>query len=264
MILSVHMAEVSVRKAAAALRLTPRPDSVQGLRYASAWLTLPLRTGLKPEVVPTGVLMLAAWDDDEALDKFLFHPRARPYRNGWRTRMAPVRSVGTLPGLPDLPRQERPTGDQPVAAFTLGRLRADKLLPFYLTAAAAEREARTHPGFIAGVALFRPPLAAGTFSIWRNSREMRKYALGSYPGGHKSAMAVDRERSFWHEMLFSRYLPYSAEGNWGGHNPLGHLDCAGNLDMVNRSWNVPETASRGDADLGAMTFAPSELREGIS
>lgn len=231
MLLSVHIAEVSVRKAFAALRLTPEPDAVQGLRYAGSWLTFPLRMGMKLELVPTGVLMLAAWDDDESLDKFLSHPCARPYRDGWRTRMTPARSVGTLPGLPDLPRQEQPTGDQPVAAFTLGRLRADKVIPFFATSAAAEREARTHPGLIEGVGIFRPPLAAGTFSLWRNAREMRQYAHGSYPGGHKNAIAVDRSRQFWHEMLFSRHLPYSAEGRWKGRNPLSELQ-PGGPDMI--------------------------------
>jgi hypothetical protein len=223
MLLSVHIAEVSMRKAVAALRLNPEPDAVQGLRYARSWLTLPLRAGIMPEIVPTGVLMLAAWDDDESLDKFLSHPRAKPYRNGWRTRMTPVRSIGTLPGLLDLPRQEQPTEDQPVAAFTLGRLRGGKILPFLKTSGAAEREARTHPAFIEGVGLFRPPLGAGTFSLWRNAREMRQYALGTYPGGHRNAIAIDYERRFWHEMLFSRYLPYAAEGQWKGRNPLDEL-----------------------------------------
>jgi hypothetical protein len=232
MLLSVHIAEVSARKAAAALRLTPEPGSVQGLRYARSWLTLPLRAGMMPEMVPTGVLMLAAWDDDESLDKFLSHPRARPYRDGWRTRMIPARSIGTLPGLPDLPRQEQPAGDQPVAAFTLGRLRAGKIIPFLVTSGVAEREARSHPAFIEGVGLFRPPLAAGTFSLWRNVREMRRYALGTYPGGHKKAMAIDHERRFWHEMLFSRHLPYTAEGQWKGRNPLAELEPAAGMDLI--------------------------------
>jgi len=231
MLLSVHIAEVGVLKAFAALRRAPDPDSVQGLRWAKSWLTVPLRKGLRLELVPTGVLMLAAWDDDESLDRFALHPAARPYRGGWRMRMTPVRSVGTLPGLPDLPRREQPTGDAPVAAFTLGRLRAGKVVPFLATSAAAEREAQSHPAFIEGVGLFRPPLAAGTFSLWRNAREMRQYAVGSYPGGHKNAMAVDHKRQFWHEMLFSRHLPYAAEGQWNGHNPLSELEPAG-PDMI--------------------------------
>jgi hypothetical protein len=240
MLLSVHIAEVSARKAAAALRLTPEPDSVQGLRYAGSWLTVPLRKGLKPDLVPTGVLMFAAWDDDESLDKFLSHPRAAPYRDGWQTRMTPARSVGSLPGLPDMPRQEQPTGDRPVAAFTLGRLRASKLIPFYKTSTAAEREAQTHPGFIEGTGLFRPPLAAGTFSLWRNAREMRQYAVGSYPGGHKNAIAVDREGHFWNEMFFSRYLPCSSEGQWKGRNPLGELAAADDLGAIAFSRDISD------------------------
>jgi hypothetical protein len=252
MLMSVHIAEVGVRKAAATLRKTPRPETVQGLRYAGSWLTFPLRTGMKLELVPTGVLMLAAWDDDESLDKFLHHPAAKPYRGGWQTRMTPARSIGTLPGLPDLPRQEQPAGDQPVAAFTLGRLRPGKLLPFLATTAAAEREAQGHPGFIEGVGIFRPPLGAGTFSLWRNVRTMRDYALGSYPGGHKKAIEVDQERRFWHEMLFSRYLPYMAEGQWKGSNPLAELE-PGRQGLINYQRAVH----------GAADALPDQLTEGL-
>jgi hypothetical protein len=226
MLLSVHIAEVGVRTAITTLRRAPDPDAIQGLRFARSFLTLPLRTGMMPSLTPTGVLLIAAWDDDESLDKFLFHRRAEPYKNGWRVRMTPVRSIGQLPGLPDLPRQEQPTGDQPVAALTLGRLRADKTVPFLVASGSAERNACTCPGFIDGLAIFRPPMAVGTFSLWRNAREMRQYVTGTYPGGHKKAMSTDQEQRFWHERLFSRHLPYSAEGQWKGRNPLEMLEPA--------------------------------------
>jgi hypothetical protein len=252
MLMSVHIAEVSAGKAFAALRRTPDPDAIQGMRYARSWLTLPLRTGMMLTLVPTGVMMLAAWDDDESLDKFLSHPWARPYENGWRARMTPVRSIGALPGLPDLPRREQPTGDQPVAALTAGRLRAGKIMPFLVTSAAAERDARAHPGFIEGHALFHPPMGIGTFSLWRNAREMRQYALGSYPGGHKKAIDVDQERQFWHERLFSRHLPYSAEGQWKGRNPFDMLEPADGSG-----------AAKGARVRDRIGIVPGELRDGF-
>jgi hypothetical protein len=252
-ILSVHIAEVGFRKALAAMRLTPKPDSVQGLRYARSWVTLPLRMGMLPQVKPTGVLMLCAWDDDESLDKFLSHPSAEPYRDGWQVRMMPARSIGALPGLPDLPRREVPTGDQPVAAFTRGLLKAGNLIPYFAAAAAAEREARIHPASIESTSLFRLPLEIGTFSLWRNTREMLKYSLGNYPGGHKNAMRVERARPMMQEMFFSRHLPYSAEGKWKGRNPLGELELADGPGLIESPPTVLDT-------LGAV---PGELREGL-
>lgn len=242
MLLSVHIAEVGFRKAVATIRRTPKPDSVQGLRFARAWAMMPLRMGMVPRIAVTGVLMLAAWDDDESLDKFLSHPRAKPYRHGWRTRMIPARSIGAMPGLEDLPRQERPTGDHPVAAVTRGRLRAGNLLPYFAAAAAAEREAQTHPAYIEGTTLFRLPLEIGTFTLWRNSREMLKYSIGNYPGGHKNAMVVERARPMMQEMFFSRHLPYSAEGQWKGRNPLAGLRPADSLDLIKYSSTAQEPA----------------------
>jgi hypothetical protein len=238
MLLSVHIAEVGARKAVTTLRRTPDPGAIQGLRFARSFLTLPLRTGMMLSPKPTGVLLLAAWDDDESLDKFLSHPQAKPYENGWRVRMTTVRSVGHLPGLPGLLRQEQPTGDQPVAALTLGRLRAGKTVPFLVTSAAAERDAVNHAGFIEGLAVFHPPMGVGTFTLWRNAREMRQYAMGAHPGGHKKAMEIDQEHRYWHERLFSRHLPYSAEGQWKGRNPLNMLTSADPVQPAVRDFGV--------------------------
>lgn len=226
MFLSAHLAEVSTSAAAKALRSRPDPARIPGMRYAQTWLTADLRSGILPSLGITGVIMIAAWDDDEALDRFLDHPKARPYADGFRVRLTPARSIGQLPGLPELPRQERPIGDGPVAAFTTGRVRANRMLPFLKAAGAAEREAAGHPGFLVGVNLIRPPLIIGTFSLWRGVKEMRQYAVGSYPGGHAKAIAKDKELQFNHEMFFSRYIPYAAEGRWRGSNPLPGLQPA--------------------------------------
>jgi hypothetical protein len=225
-LLSAHIAEVSTGKAMTTMRSKPHPGRIPGMRYAQTWMTASLRSGMLPSLRITGVIMIAAWDDDEALDRFLDHPKARPYADGFRVRLQPARSIGQLPGLPELPRQERPIGDGPVAAFTTGRVRANRVLPFVKIAGAAEREAASHPGFLVGVNLLRPPLIIGTFTLWRSVKDMRSYAVGSYPGGHAKAVAADKEKQFNHEMFFSRYVPYAAEGQWHGRNPLPELEPA--------------------------------------
>lgn len=222
MLLSAHIAEVGTAKAVSALRARPRPGTIDGLRWAESWLMSPLRTG--PSTLPStevnGACLVACWDDDEALDRFLSHPLAKPYEDGWRARFEPVRTVGAWPGLLDLPRQERATGDQPVAVLTMARTRLRRMRPFAAAAAAAEREAFYHPAFLAGCSLLHPPNLVATFSVWRNAREMRQYTVGSYPGGHLRAMRAHDERVFHHETVFVRLLPYAAEGRWNGHNPL--------------------------------------------
>jgi hypothetical protein len=242
--LSAHLAEVSTSKATAALRAKPDPAKIPGLRYAETWLTASLRSGILPSLTVSGIMLIAAWDDDEALDRFLSHPRAKLYENGWRVRLEPARSIGQLPGLPELPRQERPSGDGPVAAITIGRVRAGKLLPFVRAAGAAEREAAGHPGLIEGITLIRPPLVIGTFSLWRNAKEMRQYVTGSYPGGHSRAMDEDKKGQFHHEMFFSRYIPYASEGQWHGRNPLPGLEPAPVAVPAPRSGGLVSRAGR--------------------
>jgi hypothetical protein len=220
MLLSAHLAECSLGRAVRMLRNPLQPNEIQGLRYARTYLTAPFRTGIFPNLGINGFITICAWDDDASIDLFMGHKRAKPYRDGWHARMVPARSVGTLPGLPDLPRQERSTGDNAVAAYTVGRVRYNRFLRFIVTATQAERQVHEHPGYIQGVTLLKPPLVIGTFSLWSNVHDMRQYAVGSYPGGHRHAMRKDEKYQFNHEMFFSRHQVYLTQGQWKGRNPL--------------------------------------------
>ncbi|HET6637042.1 MAG TPA: spheroidene monooxygenase [Streptomyces sp.] len=218
--MSVHLARTGVREAFAALRRRPDPAAVDGLRYAEAWLTTPLRTGALPSTKVTGVALLAAWSDDAALDRCRDHPALRVYRKGWTARFEPVRSVGAWPGLADLPRPEQPAGDEPVAVLTMARVRLNRFPAFAAAAGPAEREAVHHPAFLQGTSLLAPPNRVATFSVWRNVRDMRRYTVGHYPGGHARAMKEHHKRAFHHETLFVRLRPYAVEGLWDGQDPL--------------------------------------------
>ncbi|MEU6390509.1 spheroidene monooxygenase [Streptomyces sp. NPDC046939] len=224
--MSLHLAEVGTVRALRAVRAGPDPASVQGLRYAQTWLMSPLRTGALPSTEVTGVALVAAWDDDRSLDRYLSHPTARVYRDGWHARCEPVRTVGAWPGLPDLPRQERPTDDEPVAVLTMARVRLHRWGPFAAAAGPAERDARRHPAFLAGTSLLRPPGLVATLSLWRTAREMRQYTVGSCPGGHVDAMRKHQEKEFHHETVFVRMRPYATQGRWGGRDPLGRTEPA--------------------------------------
>jgi hypothetical protein len=250
MIMSVHVQESGQ---AAALRTYAggqiEPGTVQGLRYARTYLTANLRRGLVPSLAVTGTALFTAWDDDESLDRFEGHRKLKPYSEGWRVRMHPARSIGLLPGLPDLPRRELeiPAG-RPVVAYTVGHVRASRFLPFIKAAGAAEREAAAHPGFYCGITLLKPPLVIGTLSVWRSLRDMREYTLGDRPGGHRRAMDADRRMGFNTDMFFSRYLPYSAGGAWKGSNPLESL----------RDLEPPSVATNG-ADVATAIGRPHLL-----
>src|SRR4051794_6720998 len=214
MILSVHLADVGARSAPGLLRRVPRDQA--GLRWATVALAAPLGPRLLPTPRPGRVGLIAAWDDDAALDGFLAsHPVAARLAGGWHARLEPLRVYGAWPALPGLPRREQPVDDdERVAVLTLGRLRLGRILPFLRASAAAEGQAVADPALVASTGLARPPGLVATFSLWRTAREMRAYATGGSGPAHHAAVSAHAARPFHHESAFVRFRPYAEQGTW--------------------------------------------------
>jgi hypothetical protein len=223
MIASVHIVDVGLLRMPTALRRSPRPDSVAGLRYAETTITAEQGGGLPLHAGRFG--LIAAWDDDRALDDFARsdHPLAGLLVAGWHVRLEPLRVSGAWPALPGLPDRQLPVEDgEPVVALTLGRPRLTRIRPFLRSAAPAEREVVAAPGLLASIGLARPPRLVSTFSLWRSNEAMREYAYRN-DGTHMAAVRADRERPFHHESAFIRFRPYRSEGEWEGRDPLAGL-----------------------------------------
>jgi hypothetical protein len=220
MILSVHLADLGPRAALATV-LRSRP-AAPGLRYAEPAITAPLGGGLLPAPDLGTAGLIAAWDDDAALDGFLAdHPLARRLAGGWHVRLRPVRVVGAWPELPGLPRHEPDAdADGPVAVLTLGRLRLRRVPSFLRTNQPAADHAMGDPALIAGTALARPPRLVATFSLWSDVAAMRRYVTEE-DRGHSAAVRHHGADPFHHESAFVRFRPYAARGRWNGFEPLG-------------------------------------------
>ncbi|MBS1892762.1 MAG: spheroidene monooxygenase [Actinobacteria bacterium] len=178
MIASVHVAATGNRRGLRAyLRGAPEPTAVPGLTYAEVVLTAPLSPAVLPKPTLAEVGLIASWDDDERLDRFLADPAlAGPFASGWHVRMRPVRVFGAWPKMPGLPERAIPVDDQPVVVLTLGRPRATKLHSFLPTSARAEAALAGAPGLLAATGLARPPRLVSTFSVWETAAAMRAYA----------------------------------------------------------------------------------------
>jgi heme-degrading monooxygenase HmoA len=223
MIASFHLAEVGK---VAGLRLLSRPrpsDPAPGLRYGVLAVTSPLSESRLPRPDPGSVALIAAWDDDDAIDNFLAeHPLAQALSGGWHTRLAPTHIFGAFPPLDGLVGDAPPAMDdeEPAAALTIGRLRVSQAPRFLKASAGAERLAVRDPSMLRGTGLARPPGLVATFSLWRTTREMRAYAGGRSGAEHRDAVKAHAERPFHHASAFIRFKPYAAEGEWDGENPL--------------------------------------------
>lgn len=224
MVVSVHLADLGVRRSVALLRPGRAAIEAPGLRYAEAAGTVPL-AAQGPPIPPRGVALIASWDDDASLDAFLAsHPLAASLADGYLVRLEPTRIVGAWPEMPGLPAEERPMDpDEPAAVLTLGRPRLPRFLRFVRTSRPAEKLAVNHAAFVAGTALARLPRFVATFSLWRTVPEMRDYALGRPDPSHVNAIREDRRKTFHHQEAFVRFRPYASQGEWKGRDPLAEL-----------------------------------------
>lgn len=219
LIVSVDIAQLGPKRGLRLLAKRPSIDEVEGLRYAEAVFTAPLGAGLLPKPDLGTVALIAAWDDDEALDRFATHPLGRELASGWQVRMTPLRVSGSWPEMPGLPEKQLPVdAEEPVAVLTLGRVKPWRLRPFLRAAAPAEADAIAEPDLLASTGFGRPPLVS-TFSLWRTAAAMRDYAYRE-GGTHRAAVAADRARPFHHASAFIRFRPYATRGLWGDRNPL--------------------------------------------
>jgi hypothetical protein len=222
MIVSVHIVDAGLSQMPTALRRKPRSGAIPGLLYAETTVTAPQGGGGRLPLYPGRFGLIAAWQDDAALDDFLRsdHPLASPLVSGWHTRLEPLRVSGAWPAIPGLPqRQLAVADDEPVAVLTLGRPRLTRLHPFLRSAGPAESEVVEAPGRLASIGLARPPRLVSTFSLWRSAAEMRDYSYRD-GGAHMAAVRADRERPFHHESAFIRFRPYASAGSWDGRDPL--------------------------------------------
>jgi len=226
MIVSVHLADVGWLKAQRMLLRPLDAKRVPGMTYAEVAFAAELgerKPNRVPHAQPGRVGLIAAWEDERALDRFLSgHPFAERMSGGWHVRLQPLHCYGAWSRLPGLPAKALPVSDdEPVVALTLGRLRIARTRPFLHAAAPAERDAAASPDVLAvtGFGRFTPPRLVSTFSIWRSFAAMREYAFGK-SGSHQAAVRVDRAKRFHHESAFVRFRPLASKGEWDGRDPL--------------------------------------------
>jgi hypothetical protein len=221
MIASVHVADVGAGTALALMGKAPKPGNVPGLRQANIALAAPLGGSALPAPQFWRIGLVAFWDDDAAIDRFLAdHPVARRLADGWRVRLEPQRLFGSWPGVdPELPRSRAVTGEGPVAVLTLGRTRMSQIFRFLRTSHKAENAAIRAPGLIWTTGMARPPFFS-TCSLWQSAEAATEYAYGQRDAGHPDAIDVDRQKPFHKQSAFIRFRPYRSEGHLVGKNPL--------------------------------------------
>ncbi len=221
MIASMHVADVGARAALGVQRRTPKPERTPGLRHADTAGAARLSSSVLPHPDLGRVGLVAFWDDDASLDRFLAEdPLAEPFASGWHVRLAPLRAHGTWPGLDDdVSTGYRTDLRGPAAVLTVGRLRLSQLPRFVRVSAKAEGRVVQAPGLVWTSGFTKPPFVA-TCSLWEDEDALSEYAYGAAQPEHKDAIAEGRRKAFHNQQAFIRFRPYGSTGSLGGKNPL--------------------------------------------
>jgi len=225
MVTSVHLADVRASSTLRLLRTKLTAEEVPGLRYAETLVAAPLSSHLLPAPRPKRIGLIAAWEDDAAVDRFLAsHPVAEELAGGYRVRLEPVRIVGAWPELGELPLTAAGKGqaahstdagvwEGPAAVLTLGRLRLRRGPAFLRASAHAEGDALRSPGLLLATGLAHPPRIVVTFSLWSDVASMRAY-VERRGAGHREATTKHAARPFHSQSAFIRFRPYEESGSW--------------------------------------------------
>ncbi len=215
----MHFADLGASKA---IRVkAPQPSEVPGLRSARTGVAALFTKSPLPSLQPSRAGLIAFWDDDAALDRFLQgHPTADALSGGWRVRLEPLRAHGAWPGLDvDVPKSRKTEHSGLSAVMTLGRTKWTRIPVFLRTSAGAEAAAVDAPGKVWATALAKPPFFA-TCSVWESTDALMRYAYGGRGSPHDDAVGADRAKPFHHESAFIRFRPYDFQGALTGKNPV--------------------------------------------
>lgn len=252
MLASVHLVDGHVRSGLRWLLRPPSTIDAPGLRHGQVVIAAPLASAL-PEPQPSRFGLVAFWDEEAALDRFLASPAAEPLADGWSVRLDPLRAVPVatrhFPGVPDdLPPPPDVDDGGAVAVLTMGRLRLRRAPTFFRTSSRAERQVASSPGSLWATGLTNvAQRVVATFSLWESAAQMRAYATST--SGHSAAIAAESRRSFHHEGSFVRFRPRDARGRLPGRNPMAdHV--TGLVNRDGQAGESPPHASAGTAPAG--------------
>lgn len=211
-------------------RSAPSATTTPGLLQARTAVSAPFTHGLpKPQLGRE--VMLACWEDDDAIDRFLASDAlGRQMAAGWHARLELVRAVGIFPGLPDLDLQEL-AGDKersmtgPSVAFTLGTAYAKTFPQFFKVNKGLERQFLDTPDTIWGTAManLRTRFVA-TLTFWESLEHASDYMKS---GAHGAAMRDHYDpgkdptgHTFVTGGGFLGFRPLSISGSVGGTNAI--------------------------------------------
>lgn len=228
MLFSAHVADTN--PFGALRRRTPKEGDGSGLKSARVGICAPFTKGALPRPQLGREAMVACWQDEDALDRFLVeHPTGNAFAKGWHVRMELVRAVGVFPGLNhDMvaeagDRAKDMTG--PSVALTAGTAYVRSLVPFLKVTSGLEEQFLATPQALWGTGFSN--LAQrffATITVWESldaaNNYMKTGAHGAAVKDHFDHAKDPTGHTFVTGGGFLGFRPLSTHGTLGGKNPV--------------------------------------------
>lgn len=228
MLFSAHV--VDTGPIAALRRKTPQAADVAGLLSARTGICAPFSTGKLPRPQLRRETMVACWDDEAALDRFLADdPTGAVFATGFEMRMELYRAVGVWPGLDAGLIQEAAAagdeGDGPSVAITIGTAYFRTIVPFLRVNNGLEAQFLETPSGVWGSGFANlPQLLVGTLTVWESGDAavdfMKSGAHGAAVQEHFDPKKDPTGHTFVTGGGFFGLRPLSTSGSVGGRNPV--------------------------------------------
>lgn len=169
--------------------------------------------------------LLQTWPNERTADEFF---KSSSLIQSYKTRatcistlyMRSAKSKGAWNGINPFERKEvEVTPSDPVAVITRATIAPRRMLDFWKHIPQSETGLVEEKGLLLkkGIGEY-PVFQMATFSCWKDESSMMDYAYRSE--GHASVIKLAKQRGWFSEDLFARFVPFRCEGQWEGRRGI--------------------------------------------
>ncbi|MBU1820795.1 MAG: DUF3291 domain-containing protein [Bacteroidetes bacterium] len=168
---------------------------------------------------------LASWENTAQADAFFNSTTFQNYVSRtseyYTVKMVPLQSHGQWDGMEPFLGKEGAELDAngPLIVLTRAKINFTKLFDFWRHVRKAHASLRSSKGVMLALGIGENPITQqATISVWDSVASLRKFAYQQ--AGHKEIVKRTRQRRWYKEELFARFVPVATQGTLDGKDVL--------------------------------------------